>query len=815
MRGHLVPLVAGLLLAAGWSSAAASSPGVSVRASVGFSNLYRNGPQWVPVHARLRNGGSSILNGEVTVRGNTAASATYTQSVSLYPGTTKDVTLYVPATGVGNEVTIRYVVGNRTAAQATTYPEALPDTDLIVGALSDNAAAITWLNRAESAGSRLHVVSLSNATLPSEPEALASLDALILTNVDTSQLDSGQIAALRGYVQEGGALIEVGGADWQATLGGLPADLIPGRPAGLRILPSMPVARLLGLTTAPPGRLPAAPLTAARGVVLLSSHQQALMVKQPFADGLVEYLAFDPSQAPLAGWSRLGGLSTAILGDAMPQSIRRLTLDPADRASSYLFPGSQPMALGTELANVPAPAVAVLLGLIILVLAAVLLILTAIFVIRRVRPGLAPIAIPLAVLIAVGGLVRAAPAYAASRTIVNTLSFVRLVGHGPQYPANVYAGVITPLAGTYRLEYSGPALATNLSALYPGPYWDAGTTVSEGPSTGVDLGRVGFWGDRALSLRTTVRLDGGVATRLRLTRSGVITGRIYNQTDFVLREPLLIAGRSDVRLADIQPHASEAVTLVPSVDPQEHDYVPMLTRIYGRPLRAGNGLSAVSPFGNPSDMPREQSMSDRIRDAVDTLPETNLVSVLGEVMFVAWTDASLTPFTVNGSSVQQRNLTMLVKTVPPLSPPAGAFHVRYGTLGAQMLSVNPTPAPYTCCGATAQPISFGRGGSASFAFMLPQHLRLSSMRLDVYAGGSDPEASGYEGLSRGSVFAYDWRSGRWVTLHFHHGVAAVSHPNRLVSSAGALMLRLLATQAEMSILDAHQDLQLAVAGTRQ
>lgn len=815
MRGRIISLLAGLLLAAGWNSAAASASGVAVHASVGFNNVYRDGPQWVPIHARVTNTGASFLAGEITARGNTAASATYTQPVSLYPGTTKVSTLYVPATGVGNDVTVTYMVGGRRMGQAVAYPEAIPDGDLLLGALTDDPSTISWLRSAAPAGTHLHLVALSADTLPSAPEALLGLDALVLTNLDTSQLDSGQIDALRGYVHEGGSLLLVGGASWQSTLGGLPSDLVPGRPAGFRTIQSLPARRLLGSASTPHGRLGAAPLASPRGVVLIPAGNEALVVKQPLGDGLVDYLGFDPSQSPLSRWAGLPGLSRAILADVMPQSLRRLPLDPADRSTSYLFPGSQPMALGTELANVPAPAIAVLLGLLVVGVVAIIFVVAVPLLVRRMRPRLAPFAAALAILIAAGTLVRAAPAYAESRTIVNTISFVQLDGNGPQYPATVYAGLIAPLAGTYRLDYPAPALATNLSASYPGPYWNGGTVVSEGPSTEIDLGRMGYWSARAVSLHTTVALRGGVVTSVGLTRRGDIAGRIYNRTDTVLREPVLIAGRTDARLPDIPPHASVPVTLAPAADPQEHDYVPMLTRIYGRPRIAGNGLSSVSPFGNPTDMPREKSMADRIRDAVDTLPETNLVSILGEVTFVAWTDAPIAPFTVNGAHVQERDLSMLVKAVPTLSPPSGRFQIQNGTIGGRMLSVSPVPAAYTCCGPTAQPISFGRGGSATFAFTLPIHTGVSSMRLDVYAGGSDPEASGYEGLPAGTVSVYDWRSGRWTPLSAHNGIARPVNPDRLVSPSGAVLVRIVAKRGDLSILDAHQDIQLAVTGTRR
>lgn len=816
MRRCFVPFIAGLwLLTVLTPGASAASTSVRVRAAVGFSNLYRVGPQWVPVTAQVTNTGASLLTGYLAVRGNVEASSTFTQPVVLYPGTTKNVTVYIPATGVGNAVTIDYMSGAHMLGEAVSYPQPVPDSQLLIGALTDNPSAAAWLRTAAPVGPRVHVVTLSASTMPTAPEALAGLDAVVLTNVDSSRLDSDQIAGLRSYVEAGGSLLVVGGPGWQATLGGLPHDLLPGYPAGLSTIPRLPDPTFLGRIGRPGGRVGVAGLASSNGAVLLATRNLGLVVKKPTGNGLVEYLAFDPSLTPLTRWSGSGRFAAALVDNAVPQSMRRLTLDPADRSTSFLFPGSQPMGLGAELANVPTPALALFLGVLAFAVVALMLVIAITLAIRQARPALAPFVIPLALLLAIGGLVETTPAFARSRTIVNTLSFVRLQGNGPTYPATVYAGLIAPVSGTYRVEYPHPALATNISSLYPGPYWDGGTTVSEGAATEADLGHVGMWSARAVALRTAVSLQGHVSTNLRLTATGTITGTVRNGTNLVLHEPVLIAGRAFVRLGDMPPHSSSHVSLVPSADPQEHDYIPMLTRIYGRPFNVGNGIPAVSPFGNPSNMPAERTLSDRIRDAVDTLPETNLVSVLGEVTFVAWTDAPLAPLTVNGSSVQQRNLAVIVEGVPRLTFPTGRFHLRTGTVGAEMVSVVPAPAPYPCCGVTAEPISFGPGGSAVFEFSLSRHLHISELRLHLYAGGSDPSASGYEGVPAHAVRAYDWHTGSWKPLAFRNGTASPASPGRFLSPSGTLLVQVTARSGDLSILDPHQDLQIQATGTHQ
>ena len=51
------------------------------------------------------------------------------------------------------------------------------------------------------------LVSAGLSELPERMEALRSLDALVLSDVDTSSLTLGQRAALEGWVSQGGRLV--------------------------------------------------------------------------------------------------------------------------------------------------------------------------------------------------------------------------------------------------------------------------------------------------------------------------------------------------------------------------------------------------------------------------------------------------------------------------------------------------------------------------------------------------------------------------------------------------------------------------------
>jgi hypothetical protein len=158
---------------------------------------------------------------------------------------------------------------------------------------------------------------VSHKNLPPRWVGLQIADAVILQDFPHAELSAAQLEALRGYVASGGALIILGGANWDRLAKSPLADLWPVMPSGAA--PAAAAQReafvrryiernavvLKGrelqdaLTGAPLMVTQAALRPGARAVWGSSSPMMA--VKQ-FGAGQVVFLAGDPNQPPFAGW---------------------------------------------------------------------------------------------------------------------------------------------------------------------------------------------------------------------------------------------------------------------------------------------------------------------------------------------------------------------------------------------------------------------------------------------------------------------------------------------------------------------------------
>lgn len=796
----------------------AAGQGVSIHVSVGYNGYYREST-WTPVRVSLVNGSPDVLEGQVTVQGAAEAprAARYAEPVALAPGARKVVTLYVPGADIQGTVSAFFDDGS-THVSDTAYPNPFGDTDLVVGAVSDDPESTPWLRTIRPARAPLRVVPLASGSLDTSAEALATFDAIVLTNVDTSRLDSDQIAALQRYVAIGGSLILVGGATWQQTLSGLPSDLVPGRLTGTRNLHDLHGVGALGYGTPPARMLAVTSLAHPRGVVLASQSGLPLVVKSGYGNGQIEYVAFDPSAPPVAGWSASTRLLTWLVSGAAPLGMRRAGLLPVDRATSFLNPGPEPVDLAMELDNLATPPLRTILILPALVLGLIILVVAGGIVIFR-RWHWRPMTW------AGTGILLAAAAVAAlslqplarQGAVINTLNVVDMQG-GTVHPADRYVSLLSPVSGNYTLSYDNSAEVNDLLPLQifggvpPSP---EAATFTEGPRTAIELPNVQTWTTRAVQLRTTMQIPGRIATNLHLDSRGRIVGMVVNRTSVPLLRPALIAGQAYARLPDIAPGGHAAVSLYPRSEVTDHEYTQMLTQVYGLTLPDYSAMvvnRSVSIPGNPAGIPADRTLARRIRNAVNALPESHLLSAIGEVTLVAWTDQPLDSIELDGAAASHRDLTLLVQPVT-VSAARGRFLLPTGVIGARPVDMQPAAPEYPCGGVTPQPFALGPGSEATFAFQLPRG-RYSALSLDLYAGGIDPTTSDYTGVPRNAVEAYDWRAQRWIPLSFHSYSSHFVKPARFISYTGAVLVRVRSTQriGDLTILDPRADLQIHGTG---
>lgn len=163
-------------------------------------------------------------------------------------------------------------------------------------------------------------LAVTQKNLPPRWVGLQMADAVVLQDFPHAELSAAQQEALRGYVASGGALIAIGGADWDRLARSPLADLWPvaptsASPAGneqkqafyRRYVQNQGSNDRALRKFALGDDLAGAPLmltqsTLRPGAKTIWGTAMPMMATRPYGAGRVLFLAGDPNQPPFAGW---------------------------------------------------------------------------------------------------------------------------------------------------------------------------------------------------------------------------------------------------------------------------------------------------------------------------------------------------------------------------------------------------------------------------------------------------------------------------------------------------------------------------------
>lgn len=790
---------------------------VGLKVTAGYRELYRPAA-WVPVRVVLRNYAAAQLTGTVMIPDGGGGSqysspsftSTYSEPVVLPARGTKHITLYLPGRDVGDAVNVQFRLGTRIIARGSDSPASIGDGTITVGTLSSDPQLAAWIRRVDPLAGGVDVIGLTPTLLDPVAEALATFDAIILTNVDSARLTHDQLAALETYVQTGGSLLLVGGPDWQETLRPLPHALVPGTLAGSQTVSSLSGLHAIGAAGIPQKPTVVSRLIHPRGSVLAQQSGIPLMVRNRIGSGRIIYLAFDPAVDPIASWPHARALFTSLVQQSTPEVINRLSVNGFQ---SGIFRGRFGTSIiRQELANVPGAIQPTLMLLVILVLLSIVILGPLNFLVfRRLRrPEMAWLAIPVLAVMLLAATVSTTLHFKGNLVLLNTVGVVQMDGSATSHPAALYVGLFSSVRGAYHMVWNGRALPQSLPQYSFDGASVSGSTplglgLSEGAQTAVDFPSMNMWSTRSVALRTTVNITGAVRSNLHVAPDGAIAGTIRNDTDLTLLKPAVLAGSAVLRLPDLQPHTTQAVRIRPAVDIHDHNRTMLWDRIYGSSQTSGD-LGAWD--GDPWEEPKpgtEVSLVDRLRNVGDRLPGGQELPSTSGVVLLGWTDHALGSLTVDGATPRRRDLN-LIEAPLPVHFPRGRFQLRQGTLSAYLVDGRPQSPQNGCCPSSfgSRVVGVGPGGSATFQFDIPNSGQVHFRRLvvSVNAGGAD-----------GSKVAqvYDWRSNRWVHVNLSPIDAVLSTPSRFISTDGALQIRLRATSnsGDIVISDPLQDVQLS------
>ncbi|HWZ18211.1 MAG TPA: hypothetical protein VNW73_05405, partial [Ktedonobacteraceae bacterium] len=214
----------------------------ALQLTVGFEDDSRV-DYWTPVQVALSNEGSNF-SGVVSVTTYSSFARqvvvgstlpwSYQASVVLPHGTQKqinlDIPLYeTPAVPQGIVATLSNNNGKVITSQTAT-PYILRPGSLLIGILSDHTAESPEFSSLSKVslpdpGRDIELATLNASTMPDVAEVLDNFDVIVLDDFTTSTLNPAQLNALQTWINRGGAFIEIGGSDWQRTLGALPPQL--------------------------------------------------------------------------------------------------------------------------------------------------------------------------------------------------------------------------------------------------------------------------------------------------------------------------------------------------------------------------------------------------------------------------------------------------------------------------------------------------------------------------------------------------------------------------------------------------------------
>src|SRR5260370_31818466 len=340
--------------------------------NVGFEDDSRL-EYWTPLQISLNNDGADFIG---TLSATTYTSPftsgpvvgailpwSYQESITRPHGPKKQIILNVPF--YDSPSVPRGIMGTfgdsqgKVIATQTKATFMLRPGSLLVGTLSVDDTGYSSLDAVSPPDTTklIERVGLNAATTTDMAEVLGHFDAIILDDFNTSTLSARQLAVLQTWVNQGGALIEVGGPQWQRTLGPLPPALLPVIPQGTGTLPAGTHLLPAGSPTLADTGQPAAPDITKKPVAIstatvpgkgdtrqrafssietvLTSGNTPLIVQARQGRGVICYLAFDPLADPLVAWPGI----IALLERLLFRTLGDQFLIPAQLPRSDLGPG--------------------------------------------------------------------------------------------------------------------------------------------------------------------------------------------------------------------------------------------------------------------------------------------------------------------------------------------------------------------------------------------------------------------------------------------------------------------------------------------
>jgi hypothetical protein len=533
---------------------------------------------WAAVAVDLQNDGPAI-QGELRMDGGAQSNARYAMAVDLATGSRKTYILHAQPPSFGRTVKVDLVASGRVVDSVSVAYLVHDPTQLVVGVLAERPQAlISEIDLPPNPmGAQAAIVPLNVADLPERAEGWSVLDRLVWQDVDSNQLSSQQLDALRNWLAGGGRLVIVGGSAGIGTLSAFPDGLLPYRPTATLDLDPTALVSLLGPLPAGATSLPAMAGALTAGRALATSGDRAIAAELTYGTGRVTLLGFDPTTKWLAESKSTQSLWRALL-PARTNDGARLFDDTQLVQSVYQLP---------SLALPPTSGLLVLIGAYIVIIGPL-----NYFILKRIdRRELAWVTMPLLVLAFTAASFGYGFLLRGTDVVVNEVAVVRGAPDATEATAQVYFGVFSPTRATYQVSVPQGAL---LAAPINGDVFGQGSsgTLDIVQGTGPQLPSM----VRNLSVGTSslrvVRAELPVeAPRMKASltlENDILKGTFENASDDKLESVAIVLGSAVATLGDINAHEKVSVSLA------------VRDNVFGAPLAdriVGSGFDQTSEAG--------------------------------------------------------------------------------------------------------------------------------------------------------------------------------------------------------------------------
>lgn len=746
-----------LLAFTGWQDAyAQGQEAVSLTARAGFESYCKTN-HWLPVWVTVENKGKD-LNGRIqaTYKNEHGGNSTYSVDVVLPTTSRKGLFFYLFPDNSLHNLNIDLLVDGQVLASAALKVSCVSERDLLFGLLTDDPSPFNALSSVSPLSGTARVAHLQIGDLPDQVQGWESLDALVVSGLDTGAISGTQRQALGSWLAQGGTLLVIGGPNWQGVAGGLDEFL----PVALDA--TQTVNSLAGLqdyfktSTAPEGEAVLAlgqPRPGAQ--VVVEQDGEALIVQKQVGLGTVYYFAADPGLLPLSNWGGMKDVYGSLLTARSPKP-------------TWTIPYWSSYSSQTALSAIPGlgiPSVLAFvgwLGLYILILGPL-----NYLVLRRLkRQEWAWVTIPVLVVLFTVAAYVSGSFVRGMRPVLNRLVLSQSWDGVSQARVRALVGIYSPGRTKYTLDAGAGFMPYPSGRDDQSQDWLSAQHESSVVVPDILVESAGM---------KTVALDGGLPASafthdLTIHLSSLaplLSGQITNNGKYKLQDAVLVTPYAQTQLGDFSPGETKQVKIT---------------------LAVGSGSPAF--YGQPPFSPYSYSTSRTGQDLTDKAVRRYALSSVflssesgGEDMgnwgiyLVGWVDDPVLPTGLQGSEFEAVDTTLSVSMLSP------ALQVESGSVmfPASMFiweSSVEDSSPYNVRDIPSEGLVLRYRLAVPFRYRAVESLTL---RLDNSNSNS----------GKVSASLWDWERNEWTPIpNLGWGTTNIPEPAPYVGPAGEIRLRI-------------------------